>query len=135
MNNMTFKRAAGTLATWAKIALAQSVSRQNILVTAGATAVAVLSAPLLYRLATERHDIAADTSALVSAYHSNGSIALACFAAIAAGYCYWMLQVLAGAEELAQSSRVARWSNVAFLAVLGSMLAALVLWNIGVFVR
>ena len=73
MNNMTFKRFAGTLASWAKIALAQSVSRQNILVTAGATAVAALSAPLLYRLATERRDIAADTSAL-KALHRNAPL-------------------------------------------------------------
>lgn len=135
MNNVTFKRFADTLVSWAKIALAQSVSRQNILATAGATAVAGLCAPLLYRLATERQGIATDTSGLASAYHNNGYIALACFAAVAAGYCYWMLQVLARGTDLAKSRRIAGWSNAAFLAVLGATLVALVLWNIGVFVQ
>jgi hypothetical protein len=133
MNNYTFKRLAYTLANLAKNALRQSVRRHNIVFTAGAIAVTALSLPLLYQMAIERQGDAPQPSQLLTAYHNNGSIALACFAAVAAGYCYWMLQLLGGNANQAVRNRMARWSDAAFILVVGSAVAALALWNISVF--
>jgi cyanate permease len=135
VNNITFKRLAYTLTNWGTVAFRWLKSRQNIVLTVGISALTGLSLPLLYQLAVERHNDPTRPNQLIAAYQDNGYMALACFGALAAGYIYWMLQMLAGETSESEDKGLARWSDRMFLLVLGSIIATLGLWNLGMLVR
>jgi len=135
MNNSTFKRLAYTPIKSIKAVFRWLKSRQNIVLTVGIGAVTGLSLPLLYQLAIERHNDPTHPSQLMAAYRNNGYIALACFGALSAGYIYWMLQMLAGEASQSEDKGLMRWSDRMFLLVLGSTIATLGLWNLGMLVR
>jgi len=135
VNNITFKRLAYTLTNSIRAAFTWLKSRQNVVLTVGISAVTGLSLPLLYQLASERHDDPTRPNQLIAAYQNNGYIALACFGALAAGYIYWMLQMLAGEASQSEDKGLARWSDRMFLLVLGMTIATLGLWNLGMLVR
>jgi len=135
MNNITLKRLVYTLATWIRLVLRTLRSRQNVALTIGIGAITGLSLPLLYQFAIEQHNDPSYPSQFLAAYHDNGLVALACFGALAAGYIYWMLQMLAGEANQSSHKRLARWSDTVFLVVIGSTIAALGLLNLGMLVR
>jgi hypothetical protein len=137
VNNITFKRLAQALASWSSATLASLANRNNIVLTAGFGAIGALGLPLLIQLSHDRQAGPGQIGQLSQVFQHNGYIGLACFGALAFGYIYWAMQLLAGAAEEDQrpSQRLERWSNLAFAMTLVAAVAALGLWNIGLLVR
>jgi len=132
---LTFKHLIDTIAKRASSALRWLRIRQNVLLTVAIGATTGLSLPLLYELAIEGHGDSTHPSQLLTVYQNNGYIALACFGALAAGYIYWMLQMLSREASQPVQKPLIRWSDMMFLVVLGSAIAALGLLNLGMLVR
>jgi hypothetical protein len=60
-------------------------------------------------------------------------IGLAFFSAVAAGYTYWALQVIAEDSPQTVRRRLESCSELAFVGAVGWIIIALLLWNFGLF--
>ena len=119
------------MAAWNRRARRFAARRQGLLLNIGIAFVGLCGLALLREALTVDGAGEAQTAPLISAYHSNGLIALLFFGAIASGYAYWCLQFLSGATPQRLRRQYALLSNLTFLASVGSAAVAL-LWNAGV---
>ena len=106
----------------------------RVLLTLGIGIVGVLALGLLYHALSGNGEGQQQTMRLLAAYDKNWLIGLAFFSAIATGYTYWALQLIAEDSPDELRRRLELCSEIAFLGAVGWVIVGLLLWNLGLLV-